>query len=91
MVNVPSLRHLREFLLSPAHEAHHLLSMPAFYHAYSSSCPFKGIFGILEWIEVVARETINGLMVEPPLEQVSAVIPEDEWTKVFFSCPFQNS
>lgn len=83
MINVSSLHHLREFLLSPVHEAHYLLSMPALYHIYISSLPFEGALDLFKWIESVAHETINQLVVEPPLKQNSNVIQEDEWTKVF--------
>jgi len=47
MVNIPSLRSLRTFLLLAAHEAHHLLSMPALYNFYTSCSLFNGFMDIL--------------------------------------------
>jgi len=83
MVNVPSLRCLRTFLLSDAHEAHHLLSMPAIYNVYNSSSPFEDFIEILRWIEDSTRSTINALVIEPPLEAPLEGITEGDWMEVW--------
>ena len=83
MVNIPSLRNLRTFLLSDAHEAHHLLSMPAIYNVYNSSSRFEDFIEVLRWIEVSARSTINALAIEEPLKTPSEGITEGDWMEVW--------
>jgi len=82
MVNIPSLRNLNTFLLSASHEAHHLLSMPAIYNAYTSRSPFSDFIGILRWIEEAARSTINALLLEEELKTPSDGIREGNWMEV---------
>lgn len=83
MVNVPSLRDLRAFLDPRGRKSHHLLSMPALYHVYTSTTPFNEFISVLVWIEETARTTINALNVETPLNPPSTDFTEDDWIQVW--------
>jgi len=87
MVNIPSLRSLRTFLLLAAHEAHHLLSMPALYNVYTSCSPFDGFMDVLRWIEETASLTVNALVLEPALKAPSGGIAEGNWIEVRMYLP----